>query len=75
MQADQPGEWDGSGFSLCWLARQRPGVAAVSLTFGILALYLGVHALNGTLSVLGQGGAATRIVPVSYTHLTLPTKA
>lgn len=66
MQADQPGEWDGSGFSLYWLARQRPGVAAASLTFGILALYLGVHALNGTLSVLGQGGAATRIVRIDF---------
>ena len=62
MQADQPSQWDGSDFSCHWLARQRVGTVAAGLTCGVLVLYLGVHTLNGTISALGPGGAAARIL-------------
>jgi len=66
MKNDQPSEWGGGGFSLGWLARQSPGGAAASLILGLLALYLGVHGLNGTLSTLGQGGAAMSIARMDF---------
>ena len=66
MKSDQPSEWGGSGFSLGWLARQSPGGVAAFLIFGILTLYLGVHGLNGTLSTLGQGGAAMSITRMDF---------
>ena len=71
MQAVQPSEWDGSGFSLYWLARQRPGPVAASLSFGTLVLYLGVHALNGTFFALGQGGAATSVARMDFVFAVL----